>query len=131
MTKLCRLLHHQPDQELSDFFVTPDVVSQRAHKLYDLAALSDKYRCTDSIKMPAGYLLSQFGLDSVSQRLPVDDLLALIYAAYTMGDSRYFAFFTRCLVLDATFNYSTIVKHHVVASMPNSFLCKCPPRNCL
>ena len=131
MTRLCRLLHHQLDQEFLNLFATQAAASQRAQELYNLAVLSDKYNCTDSIKMPGGYLLSQFGLDSVSQSLPSDDLLALIYAAYTMGDCRYFAFFTRCLVLDAVFNYSTIVKHHVVANLPNSFLCKFLSRICL
>jgi len=74
--------------------------------------------------MAGGYLLSQFGASSVSHGLPLDGVLALIAAAYTIGNASYFALFTRYLVLDSTVNYSTLVKHHVVAGLPYHFLCK-------
>lgn len=77
--------------------------------------------------MASGYLLAQFGASSVSSGLPLDGVLYLIAAAYTVGDSRYFALFTRLLVLDNAVNYSTLIKHCVLASLPDSFLCRCSP----
>lgn len=37
MTRLCRLLHHQLDQELLNLPTTQAAISQRAQELYDLA----------------------------------------------------------------------------------------------
>jgi hypothetical protein len=60
----------------------------------------------------------------VSHGLPLEGVLALVAASFTIRDSRYFALFIRYLVLDTSVSYSTLVKHDVVANLPSSVFCK-------
>jgi hypothetical protein len=125
MTRLCRLLHHQRDLPESSHDKKSLVMG--AQELFDLTELADKYNCTVSIQLAGGYLLFELCTIPLSPDTPIDSLLHLAAAAYTLEDSRHFALFTRRLVLDFTVSYSLAAGHYALASLPDNFLRKSSP----
>jgi hypothetical protein len=95
--------------------------------LFNLTVVADKYDCIDSVEAVIKVLLSELASTSLSLlvSLTVTLLLLLSAVSYKIDDWRYFALFTRRLVLDVLSNYSELAGHHALEDLPSMFLCKC------
>lgn len=123
MTRLCRILHHQ-DETKDTPLTSIGPVDSCVDGLFALTVVSDKYGCTDSVKVVVKYLLLELASTSVSPLVSPMSLVVLSAVAYKINDCRHFALFSRRLVLDISFNYSSLAGQHELEALPNMFLCK-------
>ena len=107
ITRLCRILHHQ-DETDDTILASIGPVERCVDGLLALTVVSDKYGCTDSVKVVVKYLLSELASISLYAFVSPMALLILGAVAYKIDDCRHFALFSRRLVLDITYNYSLL-----------------------
>lgn len=125
MTRLCRILRHQDETEDTPL-TSIGPVESCLDGVYTLTVASDKYGCTESIKVVVKYLLSELASTSISLLVSPMALLILSAVAYKIKDCRHFALFTRRLVLDVSYNYSSLAGQPGLEALPSMFLCKFP-----
>jgi hypothetical protein len=126
MDRLCRILHHQSQTKDTHLGSLGDVENCVDH-LFNLTVVADKYDCIDSVEAVVKVLLSELASNSLSLlvSLTVKPLLVLSAVAYKIDDWRYFALFTRRMVLDVSRSYSGLAGHYALEELPSMFLCKC------
>lgn len=116
MVWLCKLLHHQQEEEQSTDH------PNAAAGLYGLAISADKYDCLRAIRLAGAALLEQFTRSSVFALLPLESALYLVAASERFEHRRYFALFTRRLVMDFSASYSELINCVALQTLPSSFL---------
>lgn len=123
MTRLCRILHHQ-DETKDTLLTSIGPVESCIDGVFALTIVSDKYGCTDSVKVVVKFLLAELASTSVSPFVSPMALLILSAVSYKVDDCRHFALFSRRLVLDITYNYSAFAGRDALEALPSMFLCK-------
>lgn len=122
MIWLCKLLHHQHEDKTSLNF--PSV----AARLHRLSIVADKYCCRSAIQLAATGLLGQFATSSVLRVLPLKSIIYLIAVSERFRHRRYFALFTRRLIMDYVPNtapYRKLSSFSALQLLPKSFLGTC------
>lgn len=114
VSRLLSLLHRRPDPlgyvrlvDTRDEDLK-DVMAQNTESLLNLAILTDKYECHESLNSISETLLSDFAFSSARDAIDFSQAVQVAAAAYLLQQPRYFRLFTKRLVTDHTQAFATV-----------------------